>query len=84
MGTDCGRSFMKLMHDPVCTGVNHNPQMKIAPSERCLWEEEKKKTHDTQHSLKSRNYEPLQVGCNKKTGFYVGRGNVTTQNPLPA
>lgn len=42
MGTDCGHSFIKL-YNFACTGVNHNPQMKIAPSELCLWEEGKKK-----------------------------------------
>lgn len=44
MGTDCGHSFIKL-YNFACTGVNHNPQMKIAPSELCLWEEGKKKTN---------------------------------------
>lgn len=61
-------------------GVNHNPQMKIAPSEPCHWEE-KKKNHDTQQSFKSHNYKLLQVEHNKKTEFYVGKGNVTTQKP---
>lgn len=89
MGTDCGHSFIKL-YNFACTGVNHNPQMKIAPSELCLWEEEKKKTqHDTKHSLTpSHDSKLLQVGHNQKREFYVefrvGEGNVTMQNPLTA
>lgn len=89
MGTDCGHSFIKL-YNFACTGVNHNPQMKIAPSELCLWEEgRKKQNRDTKHSLMpSHSSKLLQVGHNQKTeffvGFCVGEGNVTMQNPLTA
>lgn len=90
MGTDCGHSFIKL-YNFACTGVNHNPQMKIAPSELCLSGRrgKKKKQHDTKHSLMpSHSSKLLQVGHNQKTEFFVefsvGEGNVTMQNPLTA
>lgn len=80
MGTNCGRSFMKLCI-VLCVWV-----WIITPDENSSFRAlslggGKKKPHDTQQSFKSHNYKLLQVEHNKKTEFYVGKGNVTMQKP---
>lgn len=66
--------------------MNHNPRMKIAPSELCLWEgkEKKKTTRDPQQSSRLYAYELSPVEHNKKTELYAGESNVSMQNALTA